>query len=97
VKRFKNILFVDGNPKSNRALRRAVDLARRNDSSLKVIEVIEDIPRGAPEGAGKMIILSILRIFWSKTRMSEFLPFLRRSRKRSECLWRTNWYLGLLS
>jgi universal stress protein E len=52
VKRFKNILFVDGNPKSNRALRRAVDLARRNDSSLKVIEVIEDIPRGA-RGRGK--------------------------------------------
>ena len=52
MKRFKNILFVDGSPKSNRALRRAVDLARRNDSLLKVIKVIEDIPRGI-RGRGK--------------------------------------------
>lgn len=46
MKRFKRILFLDGNPKGGSAFRRAVDLAVRNKASLKIMSVVEDLPPG---------------------------------------------------
>ena len=46
MKRFKNILLhTDGQAGSRFALRRAVDLAQRNQGRLTVVSVLEDLPR----------------------------------------------------
>lgn len=45
MKRFKNILFVyDGEKESGVALKRAVDLAKTNEATLTVVEVLEEFP-----------------------------------------------------
>lgn len=46
MKRFKNILLhTDGQAPSRFALKRAVDLAQRNQGRLTVVNVLEDLPR----------------------------------------------------
>lgn len=44
MKRFKNILFVDGKPESRKSLEKALGLAKHNSASLTVVEVLKEIP-----------------------------------------------------
>ena len=45
MKRFKNILFVNGKPDDKAAFERAVTLAVRNQATLTVVEILETLPR----------------------------------------------------
>ncbi len=47
MKRFKNILLVaSGKGWEETALKRAMTIAKNNKAKLKVVEVIEELPRG---------------------------------------------------
>ncbi len=56
MKRFKNILVVhDGRESGQATLTRAIDLARRNQAKVTVVQVIDQIPRNY-----RMLIVSLL-------------------------------------
>ncbi|MBE0541810.1 MAG: universal stress protein [Verrucomicrobia bacterium] len=82
MKRFKNILFhADGLAGSRFALKRAVDLAERNQGRLTVVNVVQELPRDLLRLAAAMPPenLQSMAIEEARERLQEFVaPFQRK-------------------